>query len=922
MNIYPTLIIGIGGSGKLVCKFLKRYFAERFPQAWLNPATKLPSVLDILIIETEPGKEKEELNITGLPDVQTISSYIDEQTLKAMQTKAFKDNNPDIANWLFSPLPVKEIIGGAGQVRQAGRLAFFRHRTAYGKIQKAITTSLESIKSDEAIGLCSHLSQGGIQIPDRTPRCYIVSSVCGGTGSGMLLDIAGIVTNAGVRTNLVAFLPKMFESNIDLPESVWQTYSNTYAALKEINHYMTGGHWSVWYNEKKRDGVSADKKIFDYCFLVDKESDTVDLKDRLHVSPLVAEFLFRMISELEHPLHATDINIRKYKDAELPNWCNGLGVSIISFPLEEIREIMANWGVRDLITQHLSLDFAQSEIDAKVMDPNTGWLFSDFSYKKWEASLLDKNEYSPLAAETLIKRKGTLESRIRQEKSRIQSEHDDDLKRMREAFDKYVEKVRSRFTYLADDILSTKGLKYYSAIVEKLKIEIHNVKSMIENDQQKLNASIAQLKETIDKNLKTLTRISKKKWFADIGWTKRISPHVESLLRSIQDLYGGMLKEEKHRYAVKIIAELQEVIDKKNEDYSSLAEKLRNIRLKNEGEETKFWNILTFGSAAQIKVKSDRRDVEAFYGEYLKSGLADLGTNLRKRLVSWKILSTEDIFGELKSSVEKRIVSSGFDDKTILDAMKDELDVLGGKVQDCITNKSAPFIRHTGSPMEDKFFISGLDASDLRMLPAMGGDVTAITSQIEKNKRKLIFVRLSAGFSLSDMAPYEYEDKYAKAYEDSLKKNHGWIHILPEALGFEDPLGLSIGMEEESLIKTCLDVGILFQQKGYHIEYEEGGKKIVLAQGMENAIRELRNTPSRAGLLKKKLIAFFNAQTVDWLVNFINDHDRTRFADDEKFSENHKKIYKNAAPGFSFSLSLHKIPSYIMKEIEKRLSQK
>lgn len=922
MNIYPTLVIGIGGSGKLVCKFLKRYFAERFPQAWLNPATKLPPVLDILIIETEPGKEKEELNITGLPDVQTVSSYIDEKTLKAMQTKAFKDNNPDIANWLFSPLPVKEIIGGAGQVRQAGRLAFFRHRTAFGKIQKVITTALNSINSDEAIGLCSHLSQGEIKIPDRTPRCYIISSVCGGTGSGMLLDIGGIVNNAGVRTNLVAFLPKMFEPNIDLPESIWQTYSNTYATLKEINHYMTGGRWAVWYNEKKKDGVSIDKKIFDYCFLVDKESETVDLKDRLHVSPLVAEFLFRMISELEHPLHATDLNIRKYKDAELPNWCNGLGVSMISFPLEEIREILANWGVRDLITQNLSLDFTQSEIDATVADPSAGWLSSDFSYKNWENSLLDKNEYFTLAAESLIRRKGTLESKIRQEKTRIQSEYDDDLKRMWKAYDKYLEKVKGRFVYLTDDILCTKGLIYYSAIIEKLRLELHSVKSILENYQQKLNTNIEQLKGTIDKNMKMLTNISKKKWFVDIGWTKRIQPHVESLLRSIRDLFGGMLKEEKHKYAIKIIVELQGLIDKKKDEQSSLMEKLRNIKLNNEGEETKLWNILTFGSDAQIKVKSNRHDVEAFYNAYLKPGLSDLGTNLRKRLAGWKPFPIVEIFREIRSSLDERIVSSGFDNMTILDAMKSELDVLGSIVQDCITNKSSPFIRHTGSPLEDRFFVSGLDTNDLRMLPALPGDITRITSSIEKNKRKLIFIRLSAGFSISDLAPYDFEDKYVKAYEDSLKKNHGWIHILPEALGFEDPLGLSIGMEEESLIKTCLDVGILFQQKGYHIEYEEGGKKIVLAQGMENAIRDLRNNPSHADLLKKKLIEFFNGQTVDRLVDFLNDHDRTRFADDEKFSENHKNKYKNAVPNFSFPLSQHKIPSYILKEIEKRQARK
>jgi len=922
MNIYPTVVIGVGGSGKLVCKLLKRNFAERFPKDWLNPATGLPHIINMLIIETEPGMEKEELSLPDLPDIPIITAYVDERTLKAMQKKEFRDKNPEIDRWLFPHLPISEIIGGAGQIRQAGRLAFFRHRIAFSKIQQAITTAISTIRSDDAISLTKQLSEGNIEIPDRTPRCYIVSSVCGGTGSGMILDIAGIVNNSGGRANLIGFLPKMFEADIDLPESIWQLYANTYATLKEIHHYMTGGKWQVLYNEKKKDGVTLDKKVFDYCFLVEKESETLDLNDRLHVSPLVAEFIFRVISNLEHPLHTTGVNIRKFVETNTSNWCNGLGISSISLPLEEIQDIMVNWGIRELITKHLSVDFVQSEVENKILNTNTGYIYSDFYYKNWEDALLEKSQYSTLSIETIIKRKGTLENKIRKEKNRLTREHDDDLKRIKEAFEEYVEKVKNRFIRIIDEILVSRGQGYFAAFLDKFRAELHNVKTHLENEQQALKTNVSKLSDTFEKNIKLLVRIRKRMWFANIGWPKKVHPHVENLLRVIMRLFDASLKGEKHKYSLKTIAELEDLIRQKGEEYSSLSEKFNTIRISKEGEEKKLWSILTFGSDAQVKVKSDRHNVEEFYSNYLKNNLNDLGTNLRKRLVDWIKTPVEDILKEIELEINKRISQSGFSNMSIFDAMKDKSDIemLGNKVQDCITNKSSPIIRHAaGNSLEDRFFISGLESHEIKQLPAISKDVTKIRSNIEKDRRKMIFIRLSSNFSISDMAAFDFADTYAKAYGESLNNNHKWIHIHPEAIGFEDPLGLSIGMEEESLIRTCQDVGIVFQQRGYFFEYKKDNKRVVVAQGLENAIRRLQDDPKCANLLKKKLIDLFNNQTNEWLVDYINDHNRANFANEEKFKQNHENKYKNSVSNFSYSIPPHKIPSYIIRELEKRI---
>lgn len=920
--MYPTVVIGIGGSGKLVCKFLKKNFMDRFPKEWVNPSTGLPHIINLSVIETESGKEKEELSLPDLPDIPTIAAHIDEKTLLAMQKKNFLSKNPQIKQWLFPKLPITEIIGGAGQIRQAGRLAFFQHRVAYGKIKKVITTAVNSVKSDEAINLTTQLSKGGIQIPDRTPRCYIITSVCGGTGSGMLLDIAGIVKNLGVRTNLIAFLPKMFETVIDLPQSIWQIHSNTYATLKEINHYMTGGRWEVWYDAKKKDGVKLGEKFFDYSFLVEKESGTIDLKDRLHISPLVGEFLFWIISTLEHPLHTTDINIRPFVEAETSNWCNGLGISSISFPLEDIRRIMVNWGIKELITKHISEDFTQSEIENQILNPNTGYLCSDFFYENWENTFLDKNQYATLSAETIIKRKGTLNNKIREEKNRLKREYDGDSRRIYQAFDDYLITIKRKFTTLIDDILLAKGPAYYSALLDRFKSELNTVEMMLEDEQQLLIKNVSQLNDTVENSIKWLAKIGKKKWFIDIGWAKRVKPHVESVLRITKRLFDLLLKVEKRRYTFKIIAGIKDLIDSRKKEHSILCNKLNTLRVKEEGEEKKIWDTLTFGSDAQIKVKSEHQDVEKFYEDYIKHNLADIATILRKQLVDWRKTSPEEILKEIDLKVNESISQSGFNDMTILDAMKDEMQILGNKIQDCITNKSSPFIRHTGQEsVETRFLISGLEQNDFAQLPQIPEDVIRITS-VEKGNRRIVSLRISANFSMSDLAPYDFDDKYAKAYEESLKKNHKWIHILPEAIGFEDPLGLSIGMEEESLIRTCQDVGVIFQTGSHHFKYKDGSKGVVIKQGLENTIRKLQDDPKCANLLKVKLLAYFNNQTQEWIHGYLKDHERSSFSSEKLYRDNHEDKYKNANAVHSYPIPPHSIPSYICKELEKRAGSK
>jgi len=921
MNMFPTLVVGLGGSGKLVCKFLKKIFMERFPKEWVDPVTGLPPIVDIIVIETQPGNEKEEEGL-DLPDVPIIKAYVDETTLKAIQRKSYLNKNPDIKQWLFTPLPVDKIIGGAGQIRQAGRIAYFRNRIAYAGIKNILETALNSIGSTETISKIQTITNGVIKVPDITPRCYLISSVCGGTGSGMVLDVAGFLREKGASTRLIAFLPKMFESVIDMSEAIWLSYANTYATLKEINHYMTGGKWSVWYNKKAKDGVQIDKKIFDICFLIEKESNTIDLVNRKNVAPLISKFLFWQISEIEIKFDAEEINIRKFINAVQENWCSSVGIATVSFPLKEIKNILLNWGIRDILSYYLSDNFENSDIISEITNPNTGLFSTLFSYKNWEKDILNKDGYSTLSTQTILKKRGSLVSKLKSEINRLEKEFETDRKTMEKNYKNILIKVKNDLSEKLDKKLKEKGPNYTNSFLSEFEKKLDITKAEIEDIQNALESKISESNIKIQNNIKILDKISKTKGLINFGWKRRIEPHIITMLSLIKAHFDNLLLKEKHIYSQRIINELKELIEKKKIEINSLQNKIDTIVKNKRIEETKLWTILGYTSAAQVKVKSTYDDVEKLYNNHFeKRTLENIGVELRNRLLNWKIKTIDEIEREVVNALSEELSKQKFEELTIIDAMKDNLEELANIFKESMERKSMAFIKSMGEPKEDKFIITGFEPSEFKKLPLIPENYYKISSPIAKDKREIIFIRLASGFSIKDLAPYDFEDKYAKAYQEYLEKGAKWIHIFPEAIGFEDPLELSIGMEEEALIKTCQCVGIIWEKKSHHYIYEKDGKEVVLEQGLENVIRKLQNNPDIANELKQMLINFFNDQKLEWIITYLNDHKIDYFGNEKQFRTNHESKYKNNMRDYQYPLPPHKIPSYILDEINSRIKK-
>ena len=211
VNISPTLVIGLGGSGNKVCERLRRLFFTKFREPGLP-------VVDYLYIDTDP---KDAAGREGRDAIQDAIEFTAEDMVRVDISPPevghiFRNHNKHrhIFDW-FHPslkkLGTDLCRNGAGQIRPVGRLAFFHH---YHKIRQKLETKLYKITNRDAIDKVNY-SFGGkydFKVDDNACKVFIVGSLAGGTGSGMFLDMAFLVKDINPRfcpTGLF-FLPSVF----------------------------------------------------------------------------------------------------------------------------------------------------------------------------------------------------------------------------------------------------------------------------------------------------------------------------------------------------------------------------------------------------------------------------------------------------------------------------------------------------------------------------------------------------------------------------------------------------------------------------------------------------------------------------------------------------------------------------------------
>jgi hypothetical protein len=365
-KIKRTICIGLGGTGKDVLMRIRRLIVDRY-----GDLSELP-VVSFVHIDTD----KSGSSVSGLKTGNTYHgvdlSFRDAEKVAATMTRTEVNNfvqelNSRSSNYEGSPgvykhiecwfppqllKDLKAIDEGAQGIRPVGRLAFFHN---YRQIKNAIEVAEKRTRGHEA-----NLIRKGLQVENQL-NIFVVGSLCGGTGSGIFLDVAySLRRNYGDRgAQIFGYLvisPELYGNNPSIN-------ANTYAALKELNYYATAGtKFEACYDQQNLEYLQESRPPFEYVYLVSNRTAedykileksklcniiahkiTLDFASEL--APAIKEqrddFLTSMIRSDEHPRP----NVQRYltfglaeiyfpRDAAVQISLNRIKIKLIKFWLE------------------------------------------------------------------------------------------------------------------------------------------------------------------------------------------------------------------------------------------------------------------------------------------------------------------------------------------------------------------------------------------------------------------------------------------------------------------------------------------------------------------------------------------------------------------------------------------------------------
>ncbi|MBQ7707005.1 MAG: hypothetical protein IJT72_04405 [Lachnospiraceae bacterium] len=256
------LIIGLGGTGCKVLTSIKGMISEDVTAEDNINLLYIDSDIQSMQATIEDSKQG-----IGLNALEVLSIY--RPNLETILSKGINNNpvHPNLANWMKSDFPDMDIgIDGARGNRQLGRLMF---SNAYEDIRVLLFEKIEDIYNKSESGKLDII---------------IVSSISGGTGSGILSDLAYNIKAFGKSKRLkdyrvgaclltpdVMFADRFISDNTELKNLL---NANAYATLKEIDYFMRITTRDEAYTfESTTHRLSMKENIFDSCMIVTGKQD-------------------------------------------------------------------------------------------------------------------------------------------------------------------------------------------------------------------------------------------------------------------------------------------------------------------------------------------------------------------------------------------------------------------------------------------------------------------------------------------------------------------------------------------------------------------------------------------------------------------------------------------------------------------------
>lgn len=345
----PTLIIGLGGKGSdIVLRVAEKVTREQRER------------IRFAVFDTDVNELREIARRN--PFIHTI------QTSTRASVGGYLERDTHARDTWFpvnSYLNSKMLTEGAGQVRAVSRLAF--------------ETAMRSGKLTPLHNAINELYELDAKNEPQALRVIIVSSLAGGTGSGLILPVAMYVrkylkTHLQQSSNIIRgffILPEVFFKVIKGQSEQNNLKSNAYATLKELDAFLmkSDGTLDERYADTVRmelplEGLEGyeeyDESPYDFCFLFDGQNaeggGLADFEEYLnHAADCIyAQSIGPMNKRSNSSEDNTMREICRYRGR---NRYAGAGTSILKYPVDDVKRYLSlSWANECISKQWMVFD--------------------------------------------------------------------------------------------------------------------------------------------------------------------------------------------------------------------------------------------------------------------------------------------------------------------------------------------------------------------------------------------------------------------------------------------------------------------------------------------------------------------------------------------------------------------------------------
>ena len=206
-TINPTLLIGLGGTGIKSLVHAKKMFIEAYGE--------VPPTIAFLGIDTNLLEQRYSIDGVALDESEYCSLYVSKQDALAIYNL-----HRDRLSWI--PEENRCIFRAPAQCRTAGRFAFCVNRDL---VVESVNQKLNEVKSAFS--------------KDCYPEINVVSSLCGGTGAGMLIDMGYLLRQVAQESKIHCYAvgPDVFHAMAN--QGMERVSSNSFATLVDLDYLMS-----------------------------------------------------------------------------------------------------------------------------------------------------------------------------------------------------------------------------------------------------------------------------------------------------------------------------------------------------------------------------------------------------------------------------------------------------------------------------------------------------------------------------------------------------------------------------------------------------------------------------------------------------------------------------------------------------------